>query len=66
MIMFITTALKITLASKYDFKKTIDLDILEHSKNMERMGAGEIIINSIDNDGVMDTADADDNDSMPS
>ena len=34
-----------------------DLDPVDHAKNMESCGAGEIIINSIDNDGMMEGYD---------
>ena len=34
-------------------KKNTKIDILTHCKEMERLGAGEIVINSIDRDGVM-------------
>ena len=30
---------------------TLDLDFLEHAKNIEHIGVGEIFINSVDNDG---------------
>lgn len=30
-----------------------DLDLLDHVRNLERLGAGEIFLNSIDNDGMM-------------
>ena len=31
----------------------VDLDIFKHVENIQKFGAGEIIINSIDNDGIM-------------
>ena len=40
-------------------KKIADLDLIDHVKNMEASGAGEIVINSIDNDGEMSGYDLD-------
>ncbi len=37
----------------YGGRKGTGLDPVEHAKKMERLGAGEIIINSIDRDGTM-------------
>ncbi len=34
-------------------KNETDLDLVSHIKNVEKLGAGEIFINSIDNDGMM-------------
>ncbi len=36
-----------------------DVDLITHVKNMEKMGAGEIFINSIDHDGMMQGYDLD-------
>ena len=33
-------------------KKYTDIDVLDHARTMEEMGAGELIINSIDRDGT--------------
>lgn len=34
-----------------------DLDVVEHAKNLVEMGAGEILLNSIDHDGTMEGYD---------
>jgi cyclase len=36
-----------------------DIDLIEHVRNLERLGAGEILINSIDQDGMMNGYDQD-------
>jgi imidazole glycerol-phosphate synthase subunit HisF len=43
----------------YSGTKMTKLDPIKYSKIVEEMGAGEIIINSIDNDGVMEGYDID-------
>ena len=40
-------------------KKNTKIDILEHILNIEKLGAGEVVINSIDNDGLMQGFDID-------
>jgi len=40
-------------------KKNTKLDVLTHAKKVEELGAGEIVINSIDNDGTMKGFDID-------
>jgi len=40
-------------------KTRTDLDLLEHVANLERLGAGEILVNSIDRDGMMQGYDVD-------
>ena len=40
-----------------DGKQNTKLDPISHAKAVEQLGAGEIIINSIDNDGVMEGYD---------
>ena len=40
-------------------KKKSGLDLIEHVMQMERMGAGEIFLNSIDRDGTMEGYDID-------
>jgi len=49
---------KRTLQSKYDLythngKQNTKIDAVEFAQKAEQLGAGEIIVNSIDNDGVM-------------
>jgi len=34
-------------------KKNISLDPLEYAKKVEKLGAGEVLLNSVDNDGLM-------------
>ncbi len=40
-------------------KRIENTDLIDHVKNMEALGAGEIVVNSIDNDGVMEGYDLD-------
>lgn len=40
-------------------RKTHDLDVLEHVRHLDALGAGEILVNSIDQDGMMDGFDED-------
>ena len=41
----------------YSSKKKLKLDLLQFIKKIESLGAGEIIINSVDNDGTMNGYD---------
>lgn len=43
----------------YNGKKRTTIDPIEHSIKMEEMGAGELLINSIDNDGIGEGYDID-------
>lgn len=38
-------------------KKTLSLDPVEYASNLQRLGVGEIFVNSVDNDGVMNGYD---------
>ena len=57
-VVVVLDAKKKRLSSKYTVvthngKKTTKLAVAEYAKKMESLGAGEIVINSIDHDGVM-------------
>jgi len=53
---------KKTFSTKYDIyilngKEKCNIDIFEFTKELEKLGVGEIVINTIDKDGVMDGYD---------
>lgn len=43
----------------YTKKKVMDIDIIEHARSMEKLGAGELFVNSVDNDGTFEGYDID-------
>lgn len=40
-------------------KNTLNLDPLKHSEHLQRLGVGEILVNNVDNDGMMSGYDLD-------